>query len=210
MPLFLIWFVCCGFIWGPPDNSTAVSSLTTRGQSCTTSHECVAGSDWCQALSPLRMILSFSPSSVHAFFLALLHHTCTHAHAYCHNTCLGKPRLLSVLNHSLLLKDLLLLEKHDPRASPDELEYINRLPFKSPPPPVSLIFFFSCSINNSSAYQNTFLTGDVGLSWALRPNWASGADLAIQGLAGTALSPEKRARLLFLDTISTDHACLRR
>lgn len=51
---------------------------------------------------------------------------------HCHNTHLGKPRLLSVLNRTLLHKDLLLLEKHDPKASPDELEYINRLPFMSP------------------------------------------------------------------------------
>lgn len=55
----------------------------------------------------------------------------------CHNAHLGKPRQLSVLNHILLHKDLLLLEKPDPKASPDELEYINRLPFMSP------LFLFS-------------------------------------------------------------------
>lgn len=153
MLCFLIWFISYGLFFFCffclPVYRTVVSSVSTRGQSCITGYKCVERT--------YIFLLYFCTTSTGTRILN---------YVLCHNTCLGKPRLLSVLNHSLLLKDLLLLEKPDLKASTDELEYINRLPFKSP---LFLFFqchlsFFSCSINNSSAYQNTFLTGNAGLS----------------------------------------------
>lgn len=89
-------------------------------------------------------VVFFPPAYVH--FLLYFHTTYAGTRilngVLCHNTHLGKPRLLSVLNHTLLHKDLLLLEKPDPKASPDELEYINRLPFMSP-----LFLFFQSRLS---------------------------------------------------------------